>query len=69
MNGVQSIGTAVRVHQRIDYTTSLVTKQLYQQDIYQASNASRTLEAGVSGTWGGIIVTVPASTRVQIVPR
>ena len=53
-SGVQTLGTAVRTHQRIDYTTSLITKQLYQQDIYQASNASRTVEAGVSGTWGGL---------------
>jgi LPS-assembly protein len=53
-SGNQAIGTAVRLHQRIDYTSNLVTKQLYQQDLYQASNASRTIEAGVTGTWGAV---------------
>ena len=55
-NGVgrQAIGTAVRLHQRIDYTSSLITQQLYQQNLYQASNATRTIEAGLAGTWGGL---------------
>jgi LPS-assembly protein len=50
--GNQAIGTAIRLHQRIDYTSSVVTKQLYQQDLYQASNASSTVEAGATGSWG-----------------
>ncbi len=53
-NGSQMIGTAVRLHERIDYTSSLVTQQLYQQNLYQASNATRTVEAGLAGTWGGL---------------
>lgn len=52
--GNQSIGTALRFHQRIDYTTSIVTQQLYQQNLYQASNATRTIESGMTGTWGGL---------------
>ena len=52
-NGNQALGTAVRLHERVDYASDLVTKQLYQQNVYQASNASRTVEAGLSGTWGG----------------
>ena len=52
--GSQAIGTSVRVHERIDYTSSLVTQQLYQQNLYQASNATRTIEAGLAGTWGGL---------------
>jgi LPS-assembly protein len=50
--GNQSMGTAIRLHQRIDYTSNLITKQLYQQDLYQASNATRTVEAGATGSFG-----------------
>lgn len=52
--GNQMLGTAIRVHERVDYTSSLVTQQLYQQNLYQASNATRTIEAGLTGTWGGL---------------
>jgi LPS-assembly protein len=52
--GNQAIGTSVRLHQRIDYTSSLITKQLYQQNLYQASNATRLIEAGLTGTWGAL---------------
>ena len=52
-SGRQAIGTAVRLHERVDYTSSLITQQLYQQSVYQASNATRTVEAGLAGTWGG----------------
>jgi LPS-assembly protein len=52
--GNQAVGTAIRLHQRIDYTSSVVTKQLYQQDLYQASNASSTVEAGATGSWGAL---------------
>jgi len=52
--GNQSIGTAIRLHQRIDYTTSIRTQQLYQQNLYQASNATRTVEGGMTGTWGAL---------------
>ena len=50
--GNQMLGTSVRLFQRVDYTTSMVAQQLYQQNFYQASNASRTIEAGLTGTWG-----------------
>ena len=53
-SGNQMFGTSVRALERIDYTTSLVTQQLYQQNFYQASNATRTIEAGISGTWGAL---------------
>jgi LPS-assembly protein len=52
--GNQAIGTAIRLHQRIDYTSNLITKQLYQQDLYQASNATRTIEAGATGAFGAL---------------
>ena len=52
--GSQAIGTAMRAHQRVDYSSSLITRQLYQQNFTQASNATRTVEAGLAGTWGGL---------------
>ena len=52
--GNQAIGTTLRLHERVDYSSSLVTQQLYQQNVYQASNATRTIEAGLTGTWGGL---------------
>lgn len=53
-NGNQLFGSAIRMHERIDYTSNLVTQQLYQQNLYQASNATRTIEAGITGTRGGL---------------
>jgi LPS-assembly protein len=50
--GNQMLGTSVRALERVDYTTSIVTQQLYQQNLYQASNATRTVEAGLMGNWG-----------------
>ena len=50
--GNQAVGTAIRLHQRIDYTSNVITQQLYQQNLYQASNATRTVEAGGTGSWG-----------------
>ena len=52
--GNQSLGTSIRLHERVNYTTSIVTQQLYQQNFYQASNATRTIEAGLSGNWPAI---------------
>ena len=52
--GNHMIGQSVRLHQRIDYSTSILTQQLYQQSLYQASNATRTIEGGIAGTWGGL---------------
>ena len=52
--GSQAIGTAVRLHERVDYASSLITQQLYQQSLYQASNATRTVEAGLAGAWSGL---------------
>ena len=50
--GNQAWGTNIRLHERVDYTSDLITNQLYQQDLYQASNATRTVEAGAIGSFG-----------------
>lgn len=47
-NGTQAIGTALRFRQRVDYSSDITTQQLYQQNFYQASNATRTIEGGVT---------------------
>jgi lipopolysaccharide assembly outer membrane protein LptD (OstA) len=52
--GNHLIGQSIRLHQRVDYATSIRTQQLYQQSLYQASNATRTIEGGIAGTWGGL---------------
>ena len=52
--GNQAIGSAMRLHERVDYSSNLITQQLYQQSVYQASNATRTIEAGLTGHWGGL---------------
>ena len=52
-NGIQLLAPGVRAHERIDYISNLVTQQLYQQNVTQASSATRTIEAGLSAVWGG----------------
>jgi LPS-assembly protein len=53
-SGNQAIGRAIRLHERIDYTSSLITQQLYQQNLYQASNATRTIEVGLVASLGSL---------------
>ena len=49
----QGLGQAVRAQERVDFSTDIVTQQLYHQNLYQASNPSRSIDAGISGVWGG----------------
>jgi LPS-assembly protein len=37
---------------RAEYASDLVTQQLYQQNVYRASNPIRLIESSVSGAWG-----------------
>jgi LPS-assembly protein len=48
----QNIGNTLRARGRVDYFSDVTTQQLYQQDIYQASQQSRIIEGGLSGTFG-----------------
>lgn len=50
--GNQTLGPGITLQENINYTSDLVTNQLYQQNIFQASNASRTIGAALSGSWG-----------------
>jgi LPS-assembly protein len=51
--GTQALGRSLVLRQNVDYSSSIVTKQLYQQNIYQASNATRSIGTAIDGTWGG----------------
>jgi LPS-assembly protein len=48
----QRISSAVRARARVDYFSDVTTQQLYQQDIYQASQQARHVEGGVTGSFG-----------------
>jgi LPS-assembly protein len=48
----QRISDTIRARARVDYFSDVTTQQLYQQDIYQASQQSRYVEGGVSGSFG-----------------
>ena len=63
--GNQAIGTAIRLHQRVDYTSNLITQQLYQQNLYQASNATRTIEAGMIRAFGARSTTGALFQRIE----
>lgn len=46
----QPLGPHMRVRSQVDYFSSLITQQLYQQNVFAASRRQRV----VSGTWSGI---------------
>jgi LPS-assembly protein len=50
----QGLGRGLRAHERVDFISDLVTQQLYQQNTFQATNPTRTVEAGLSGVWSGL---------------
>ena len=54
----QTLGRATRGRVRLSYFSDLVTQQLYHQNLYQATNRSRVIEAGLNNTAG------PVSTSV-----
>jgi LPS-assembly protein len=41
---------------RVDYFTNVTVQQTYSHDFYQHSNANRTIDGGVSGTWRNLSV-------------
>lgn len=47
----QTLGTHMRVRSQVDYFSSLITQQLYQQNVYAASNRQRVISGSWSGTW------------------
>ena len=48
----EKIGSRMRASFDANYFSSLVVQQRYQQDIYNATNRSRSIRANLQGTWG-----------------
>ncbi len=53
----QMLPFGLRARARVDYFSSLVTQQLYNTNIYEASRRQRTFGGNVTGAWGGVSVT------------
>lgn len=51
-NANQLIATGLRARSRVDYFSSIITQQLYHQDIYNSSRRMRMMSGGLSGNWG-----------------
>jgi LPS-assembly protein len=51
---VQSLTPSLRARGRIDYASDIISQQLYQQNVYRASNPVRLIEGGLSGAWGAL---------------
>jgi LPS-assembly protein len=49
--GSQVFTPTLQLRSRFDYSSDITTQQLYQQNVYQASNASRTLQSSLMGNW------------------
>jgi LPS-assembly protein len=52
--GTQRFSPTLTLRSRFDYASDITTQQLYQQNIYQASNATRTLQTVLMGNWTGV---------------
>jgi LPS-assembly protein len=48
----QTIGTRLRARAYVDYFSDILTQQLYNQNIYQATQSRRTIEGSLSGNFG-----------------
>jgi len=53
-NLVHGLRPGVTARGRVEYASDLVSQQLYQQNLYFASNPRRVVEGGVTGAWGAI---------------
>jgi LPS-assembly protein len=51
---VHAITPAIRARARLDYASDIISQQLYQQNVYRASNPVRAVEGSVSGNWGAL---------------
>ena len=48
----QTLGTRIRARAFVDYFSDIVTQQLYNQNVYQATQSRRTIEGSLSGSFG-----------------
>ncbi len=52
-NVTQALPAGTRLTANVDYFSSVVTEQLYQQDLYHATNARRSWSAATTSSWSG----------------
>lgn len=48
----QAIGARLRARAYVDYFSDILTQQLYNQNVYQATQSRRTIEGSLSGAFG-----------------
>lgn len=48
----QAIGTRLRARGYVDYFSDILTQQLYNQNVYRATQSRRTIEGSLSGSFG-----------------
>ena len=53
----QALPAGIRARARVDYFSDLTTQQLYNTNIYEASQRQRTIDGSVTGAWGGVSAT------------
>ncbi|MEW6320718.1 MAG: putative LPS assembly protein LptD [Acidobacteriota bacterium] len=53
----QQLPGGLRARGRVDYFSDIATQQLYNYNVFQATNRQREVNGSVSGTWGGLSVT------------
>jgi len=51
-NATQALGRATRARVRVDYFSDVLTQQLYNQNIYQATRRNRIIDGGISSYAG-----------------
>lgn len=51
---VHGLRPGVTVRARVDYASDLLTQQIYQQNVYQASYPIRNIEGSFAGSWGAL---------------
>ena len=51
-NAVHTIARGLRARTRVDYSSNMVIRQLYQQDPFRATQSVRVVQGGLTGAWG-----------------
>jgi LPS-assembly protein len=51
-NAVHALARGLRARTRVDYSSNMVIRQLYQQDPFRATQSVRVIQGGLTGAWG-----------------
>ena len=60
---VQRLGGGLQARGLVDYFSSLVTQQKYQQNVYHATNRQRRYVGNLSGAWGAYVLNATFEQR------